>query len=245
VSEPVENIYWETPPEGVYSLSVKLYKRRGSVADGIPFKVMLTIAGQDPITVTSVVSLRKCSVDCFKFAVASDGSCKVLTSLEDDQSPCASQSALVKSPAKPKAKAKVKAKAKAKVTAAQKPATIKKKHLKKATTKCKSKVATIGASGKKAKPGPPLKKKSSKFDVFHGRKEATKRGLKKSDFVLSKKKKIVTRKKSEAGRKSGLFAQATVRAYAKLGITRFTAMRKGTPLHAAALEELALINGGA
>jgi hypothetical protein len=256
VSEPVENIYWESPPQGIYFVSVNLYKRRGDIGNGIPFKAVLAFAGQEPITVTSAVSAGKSSVQCFKFEVSSDGTRTVLTQLEDAQEICASSSTKVtsKAKAKAKAKAKVKAKAKAKATTkakatvkaktcpAQKITTTKKKHIKKAAAKCKSKVAVVAARKKTKVAGPALKKKSSKFDVFHGKKETTRRGLKKSDFVLSKHKKIVTRKKSEAGRKSGVFALATARAYAKLGITGFTPVRKGTPLHKAALEELALMS---
>jgi DNA-binding transcriptional regulator YhcF (GntR family) len=69
--------------------------------------------------------------------------------------------------------------------------------------------------------------------------------LKKADFVLSTKRKLVTVKKSEAGRKSGTFALATARAYKRLGCTGFIPVKKGTNLYKAALEEMALMTAGA
>eukprot|EP00927_Polykrikos_kofoidii_P018294 TRINITY_DN1845_c0_g2_i1.p1 TRINITY_DN1845_c0_g2~~TRINITY_DN1845_c0_g2_i1.p1 ORF type:complete len:131 (-),score=33.57 TRINITY_DN1845_c0_g2_i1:193-585(-) len=74
--------------------------------------------------------------------------------------------------------------------------------------------------------------------VFNGRKQKTYTGLKKTDFKRNKAGKIVSRRASEAGRKSYArikgWTVAVSKAKKNLGLTGFIAVKKGTPLYKAA-----------
>jgi len=85
------------------------------------------------------------------------------------------------------------------------------------------------------------KGKRAKSSVWQGKKEKTSTGLKKEHLKKNKDGKLVTKAKSEAGRKN--FAKTVARwisackqARAELGITGFVAVKKGTPLYLKAKE---------
>merc|ERR1719207_218354 len=71
--------------------------------------------------------------------------------------------------------------------------------------------------------------------VFHGTKEKTYTGLKKSDLMKNKQGRIVSKKASANGKK--LYAnikgwtQAVQKARKALGVQGFQAVKKGTPLY--------------
>merc|ERR1711977_94928 len=76
--------------------------------------------------------------------------------------------------------------------------------------------------------------------VFHGTKEKTYTGLKKSDLMKNKQGRIVSKKASANGKK--LYAnikgwtQAVQKARKALGVQGFKAVKKGTPLYTKAKE---------
>eukprot|EP00927_Polykrikos_kofoidii_P059058 TRINITY_DN5405_c0_g1_i4.p1 TRINITY_DN5405_c0_g1~~TRINITY_DN5405_c0_g1_i4.p1 ORF type:complete len:163 (+),score=50.15 TRINITY_DN5405_c0_g1_i4:35-490(+) len=82
------------------------------------------------------------------------------------------------------------------------------------------------------------KGKRMRLAVFSGKKEKTYTGLKKTDFKKNRTGKIVSRKRSEAGKKSYArikgWTVAVQKAKKDLGITGFVAVKKGTPLYKAA-----------
>merc|ERR1719379_730187 len=80
------------------------------------------------------------------------------------------------------------------------------------------KVSTI-AKGKKAK-----------VQVWRGKKVKTSTGLTKADLIKSKSNKIVSAKKSEAGKKSK-WAKATAKARAEKGYSGFKAIKRGTSFY--------------
>merc|ERR1719263_1572844 len=87
-----------------------------------------------------------------------------------------------------------------------------KKVMKKVMKKPMKKVSTI-AKGKKAK-----------VQVWRGKKVKTSKGLTKEDLIKSTSRKIVSAKKSEAGRKSK-WAKATDKARAEKGYKGFKAIK--------------------
>merc|ERR1711977_239208 len=77
--------------------------------------------------------------------------------------------------------------------------------------------------------------KRSRAVVFHGNKEKTASGLKKSDLIKSKSGKIVSKKASAAGKRaykqiSG-WTKAVQQARKQLKVKGFVAVKKGTPLY--------------
>lgn len=77
--------------------------------------------------------------------------------------------------------------------------------------------------------------KKAKVQVWRGKKMKTKTGLTKDDLIKSKDRKIVSAKKSEAGKKSK-WARATARARAEKGYKGFKAIKRGTSFHDKAKE---------
>merc|ERR1711920_292339 len=84
------------------------------------------------------------------------------------------------------------------------------------------------------------KGKRAKSAVFKGSKEKTSTGLKKSDLQKSKSGKIVSKKRSAAGKKAYArikgWTVAVIAAKKALGLTGFIAVKKGTPLYKKAKE---------
>merc|ERR1712063_221511 len=81
----------------------------------------------------------------------------------------------------------------------------------------------------------------AKFRVFKGGKETTSGGLRKADLTKSKTGKIVSKKKSAAGKKRyastiGKWTQAVMKARQTLGIKGFLAVKKGSPVYNKARE---------
>merc|ERR1719350_903324 len=84
------------------------------------------------------------------------------------------------------------------------------------------------------------KGKRARVTVFHGNKEKTATGLKKSDLMKSKTGKIVSKKAHAAGLKNYKHIKAWTTAVQKarkaLGIKGFSAVKKGSPLYIKAKE---------
>eukprot|EP00927_Polykrikos_kofoidii_P010238 TRINITY_DN14333_c0_g1_i1.p1 TRINITY_DN14333_c0_g1~~TRINITY_DN14333_c0_g1_i1.p1 ORF type:complete len:373 (+),score=78.65 TRINITY_DN14333_c0_g1_i1:117-1235(+) len=289
VDEPVENIHWMKPPAGDYSVSVHMYKHRGSRQTVVPFKAILKREDEDDLFVEGAVSVSDDtrSVECFRFAVGGDGTVEMKsvgtpmpeptpvpspsvsgsamkamkdasfgaaavkirakTALAIKNAKAKEKSALAKLIAKQKAQAKsAKVKAHARVLAS-------KVKMKAKATAASKKTAAAAASEKKAaaaKAAPTkitaMKAKLSKKDkakrdkalVFHGSKDKTKSGLTKGDLVKNKDKKIVSRKKSEAARKTK-WARAVTKARELKGYTGFKAIKRGTSFYEKAKELMA------
>jgi hypothetical protein len=76
VDEPVENIFWKSPPPGTYSISVNLYKKRGSTNGAIPFRALLKRDGEDTLFHeggVEQIGATGTPVECFRFAVDNEG----------------------------------------------------------------------------------------------------------------------------------------------------------------------------
>jgi len=77
--EPVENIFWKTPPAGVYSIKVNLYKKRGPQGnrEGVPFRALLKREDEDDLSREGIVYFSSTSgdraVEVFRFTVDEDG----------------------------------------------------------------------------------------------------------------------------------------------------------------------------
>merc|ERR1719472_746279 len=93
----------------------------------------------------------------------------------------------------------------------------------------KAKKVSIIAKGKRAK-----------ASVWHGGKEKTSSGLKKSDLMKSKSGKLVSKKKHAAGKKAYQrikgWTVAVQKARKELGVKGFVAVKKGSALYKKAKE---------
>lgn len=76
VREPVENIFWEHPPAGSYSIQANLYTLRGD-ADSVRFRAILKREGQEDVSMEGEVTRSLPTVECFRFMVDADGSVDV------------------------------------------------------------------------------------------------------------------------------------------------------------------------
>merc|ERR1719335_255642 len=100
---------------------------------------------------------------------------------------------------------------------------------------------TVKSITKKRKPAKVSKVahgKKAKLLVYQGKMLKKKGGLKKEHLIKSKDGKIVSAKKSKAGRESK-WARATAKARAAKGYTGFKAIKRGSSFHAMALEVMA------
>lgn len=201
--EPVENIFWKKAPAGVYSISVKLFKKRGEREGMVPFRALLKVNDEEPRSVEGVVGAG--ATECFRFTVDKDGSATMgkvnspmPAPMRHPPAPAAMKAIKAIKTAVQIAKSKAKAKAKGKAKA-----------------KAKSKVAF----GKKAK-----------VAVYKGDKLKTKGGLTKGDLAKSKGGKIVSAKKQEQGQKNKWTA-ATAKARAIKGYSGFKPLKKGTSFY--------------
>merc|ERR1711904_425407 len=77
--------------------------------------------------------------------------------------------------------------------------------------------------------------KKAKLAVWRGKKSKTKSGLKKEDLIISKSGKVVSAKKSQAG-KNSKWAKATAKARAEKGYKGFKAIKRGTSFYDKAKE---------
>merc|ERR1719262_1368484 len=84
------------------------------------------------------------------------------------------------------------------------------------------------------------KGKRAKSSVWHGGKEKTASGLKKSDIMKSKTGKLVSKKKHAAGKKAYAHIKgwtvAVQKARKELGVKGFVAVKKGSALYKKAKE---------
>eukprot|EP00930_Biecheleria_cincta_P005840 TRINITY_DN1067_c0_g1_i1.p1 TRINITY_DN1067_c0_g1~~TRINITY_DN1067_c0_g1_i1.p1 ORF type:complete len:103 (+),score=28.77 TRINITY_DN1067_c0_g1_i1:1-309(+) len=78
----------------------------------------------------------------------------------------------------------------------------------------------------------------ARFNVFKGKKEKTKTGLKKTDLMMSKSGKVVTKKSHAAGVRAYKnikgWTAAVQKARKELGVKGFAAVKKGSALYKAA-----------
>merc|ERR1712093_684976 len=84
------------------------------------------------------------------------------------------------------------------------------------------------------------KGKRARASVFHGTKEKTYTGLKKTDLMKTKAGRIVTKKSHNAGKKAYAnikgWTTAVQKARKALGVKGFQAVKKGSPLYKKAKE---------
>jgi len=202
VAEPVENIFWKKPPAGVYSITAKLYKKRGTREAAVPFRAVLKRDGEDDLSREGALENEggKRNLEIFRFHVDDDG--EITMGKVGDPMPEAKPAPIVVMKAM-----KVKAIKVMKVMKVMKA----------------MKVSTI-AKGKKAY-----------VKVWSGKKLKTSKGLKKDDLVKSKGGKIVSARKSKAGKESK-WAVATAKARAVKGYTGFKPIKKGTSFYEKAKE---------
>jgi len=197
VAEPVENIFWKKPPAGVYSITAKLYVKRGTREAAVPFRAVLKRDGEDDLSKEGALGNEsgKRELEVFRFIVDEDGG--IAMGKVGDPLPEAKPAPIVAM----KAVKGMKAMKAMKVM----------------------KVSTI-AKGKK-----------KYVKVWTGQKLKTTKGLKKEDLIKSKGGKIVSAKRSKAGKESK-WAVATAKARAVKGYTGFKAIKKGTSFYEKAKE---------
>eukprot|EP00930_Biecheleria_cincta_P041020 TRINITY_DN280_c0_g1_i1.p1 TRINITY_DN280_c0_g1~~TRINITY_DN280_c0_g1_i1.p1 ORF type:complete len:415 (+),score=125.86 TRINITY_DN280_c0_g1_i1:58-1302(+) len=128
------------------------------------------------------------------------------------------------------------------VSARKKPAAKTKAAMKKTPMKAMKKVMKKAMKAKKAMKSKIAKGKLAKAAVWGGKKEKTSGGKQKDDLMKNKAGKIVSKKKSAAGRKHfanvARWVAAVKQARSELGITGFAAIKKGTALYDKAKELL-------
>lgn len=215
VQEPVENIFWSKPPAGLYSISVRLYKKRGTRDTPVPFKALLKREGEQDLKHEGAVEFgpEKDDVECFRFTVGDKGGITIATVGTPLLIPTA-RSLSKRSTRAMRVTKSMKAMKAMKVMKVMK------------VMKAMKRVSKI-ARGKKAK-----------AEVWRGKKEKTVKGLRKEDLLKSKSRKIVSARKSKAGTRSK-WARAIVHARAIKGYTGFRPIKKGTSFYAKAKELLA------
>lgn len=225
VPEPVENIFWKKPPAGVYSITVKLYRKRPVGTPGqVRFRALLKREDEEDISREGAVGencdIRR-DVEVFRFTVDDEGECTmgVIGSPLPTPKPAPKSKAM----RRPAAAGVMKAMKAMKVMKAMK------KPMKKVMKKVMKVSKSTVAKGKKAK---VMVWKGSKGKV------KTKSGLKKEDLVKSKSRKIVSAKKSKQGKESK-WAKATAKARAIKGYTGFKAIKKGSSFYEKAKEVMA------
>merc|ERR1712224_8851 len=81
----------------------------------------------------------------------------------------------------------------------------------------------------------PVSARLAKRHAFAGKISKTKTGLSKTDLVMNKNGRVVSKKKSSLGKKSPWIA-AVQKARKELKIKGFSAIKKGTPLYKKAKE---------
>jgi len=172
VSEPVENIYWKKPLPGLYSVSAKLFKKRGSRTESIPFRALLKCEGEEDVSHEGALGERGQEVEIFRFTVKQGGDIK----MEPLGTPLPITSSSAVHIRRPSARVAPRA-------------------MKAAMKRCPMKVMKVKkpavARGKKAK-----------VLVYKGKCEKTRTGLKKEDLVKSKKNKVVCASRSKQGKES-------------------------------------------
>jgi len=200
VREPVENIFWEHPPAGTYSIRVNVYKRRSEV-DPLRFRALLKREGQEDLSVEGELTRARGTLECFRFTVDADGSIEV-TRAEASAVADAAPTPLPFGGA-PRLTGR---RGRGVAAAARTPAV--------ATKARRARTSTV-ARGKKAM-----------LLVFEGKKVRTSSGLRKDDLTRGKKGKVVSLKKHRLG-KANKWAQATSMARAAKGFSGFRVLRKG------------------
>jgi len=225
--EPVENIFWKKPPAGIYSISVDLYKKRGTRGAAIPFRALLKREEEDDLSREGEVEQAegKKTVEVFRFTVDEDGD----TTMGKLNSPLPPRPVSVPmfGASRPMRAMRVMKAMKRRRGSMKK---VMKKAMKK-PMKVMKKVMKVSkvASGKKAK-----------AQVWKGSKGKVRTGgkLKKDDLMKNKEGKIVSKKQSKSGRESK-WAKATAKARATKGYTGFKAIKKGGSFYEKAKEYMA------
>eukprot|EP00450_Noctiluca_scintillans_P000051 CAMPEP_0194493454 /NCGR_PEP_ID=MMETSP0253-20130528/11663_1 /TAXON_ID=2966 /ORGANISM="Noctiluca scintillans" /LENGTH=298 /DNA_ID=CAMNT_0039334439 /DNA_START=98 /DNA_END=994 /DNA_ORIENTATION=- len=215
VEEPVENIYWDKPPKGSYTISVNLYKIRGSPAGGkVPFRVQLKLPKE---TLDYEGTLKnKEQVVCFKFFVGEDSK---ITMGKLALPKITRKRSVIRAPMKSMKTTSV-MKVKAMKTMAKAMKTMK------ATTAMK----TI-ARGRLAK-----------VRVFQGKFKKTSGGLTKDALMKNSRGKVVSKAKSAKSKKLYRkhlqpWHESWKNAKAELGLTGFALCKKGTPFYIKIMEK--------
>jgi len=223
VDEPVENIFWKKPPAGVYSIAVNLYKKRGTRGAAIPFRVLLKRDGEDDLSKEGQVENEpdQRRVEVFRFTIDEDGEVsmgRLGTPLPDPKP----GPALVSGGGRAGVLGAVRVMRRARPRRAMKA----------------MKAPKVMKVMKAMKVSAVAKGKKAKLSVWKGKKVKTVGGLKKTDLVKSKHRKIVSAKRSEQGRNSK-WSKATAKARAIKGYTGFKAIKKGTSFYEKAKELMA------
>jgi len=215
--EPVENIYWDKPPEGEYTISVHHFKQRSEAK--VPFRVVLKLP--EEILDYEGALVKKQSAKCFNFAVDGDRSIRMgkVASARIIRKPSTMQPMMATTRAVKAMKALKPLKV---MTNAMKATKVIKKPMK------PMKVSTVARG------------KLGKAQVFKGLRLSTSGGLKKEHLMLNKEGKVVSKRSHAAGVKSfqriKAWMTACNQARSELGIVGFSPVKNGTPFYAKALE---------
>jgi len=218
INEPVENIYWDQPPAGKYSIDVHNFRMRGH-QDKTNFRCQLKLP-TDTLDYEGTLGNKE-RVICFRFTVDESGvvtlgSMPMSRIMKKPSSPALTRSAM----------RTVKAKQPARAIAVMKGIkAMKVMKVMKVKTTMKTKIA-YGKRGRSA--------------VYSGKFEKTSSGLKKEHFVKNKEGKIVSKKKHALGVKAYSHIKAWVEACKaarlQLGMSGFVPVKKGTALYTKAKE---------
>lgn len=201
VEEPVENIFWQQPPAGSYSIRANLYKKRGG-RDAVPFRMVLKCEGEEDRSFEGELKAGPdATTECFRFVLA-DGAIEM-------QEP------------RPWAQLKMPESLRGHraTHAARRPRHVARRAARAAGPGSKAALA-------RAKASPIAKGKKAKLLVFKGLKLKTSSGLRKGDLTIGKKGRVVSLKKHQLG-KANRWALATSRARAAKGVVGFRLLKKG------------------
>jgi len=216
INEPVENIYWDEPPAGHYSIDVHNYRTRGHQGK-IHFRCQLKLP-TDTLDYEGTLGNKE-RVTCFRFIVDESGVVTLSSMALSKIMKKPSSAALMRSSMRT-VKAKKKAMKAMKVVKVMKVMKV---------MKVKKAMKTKIAHGKRGRSA-----------VYSGKFEKTSSGLKKEHFVKNKDGKIVSKKKHALGVKAysqiKAWVEACKAARLQLGMSGFVAVKKGTALYTKAKE---------
>lgn len=102
VDEPVEHIFWESPPAGTYSIRAHLYKKRGTQR-AVRFRAVLKREGEEDLSVEGALGVGPRTTECFRFEVDAAGRVQVQKALAPAAGPVAARTAAATRGARPRA----------------------------------------------------------------------------------------------------------------------------------------------